>query len=177
MGKIVVVDDDLGLHLRIIGVTQDVSDSAFWPCSFGRVLSDLRNHYLIGTSPLRLSFRNIDLLKDSLILWEEVRILFGFHELAHDLAERSFQNSDDLSFPPFPPDRLHSGYHPISMHRLFEIFWTDEDIFFSLCFWNDETISVRMTLDLSHNQIHLQRKAVTVSSNPNDLSLIFQILQ
>jgi hypothetical protein len=60
---------------------------------------------------------------------------------------------------------------PAAVRRFSWIFPTI--LFF--CFRNDKSISIWMRFDPTDDQIHLRWKAVAVSSNPNNLSLLRQI--
>src|SRR3972149_4583742 len=100
MRKIVFVDDDLEFYFRIIRISQNLSHPTLRTCPLRRVTCDLSHHDLIGARPLRLPFRDIDLLENSLVLRDEVGIILRSHKLTHDLPKSPLENPDDL--PLFP---------------------------------------------------------------------------
>src|SRR4030042_1346023 len=175
VGKVIFVDDDLGLHLRVIRISQDMSDTALRSHPLGRISRNLSHNNLIRSSPLGLSLRNKEFLNNSFVLRDDVGIILSPHKLSHNLVTSPFQNPDDRSFPSFLTDGFHPGHHSVSMHGLPEISRTNEYILLPFPFRNDEAISVRMAFDPAHDEIHLDGQAVTIPADLDNLPLVRQV--
>src|SRR4030042_1290546 len=86
MGEVIFMDNDLGFHVRIIRISQDMSHPALWSYPLTRVSRNLSHNNLMGPSPFCLSLRDIDFLNDSLVLRDDVRIILSPHHLSHNFV-------------------------------------------------------------------------------------------